>query len=70
MFDKECGRLRVVLNENGAQDHHYGHGVIIQCPEGWNDSCPVQTHTVSVDELRDLYYMIGRALEAAGVNTR
>jgi len=64
-YDKSIGRLRVVVNENGAMDHSYGHGAIIQCPEGWNDNCPIQTHTVSIEELRDLRYLLDRAIEAA-----
>jgi hypothetical protein len=64
-FDKQIGRLRVRVNENGMKMHDYGHGVEILCPTGWNSSCPMQTHTISVDELRDLHYVIGRAIEAA-----
>lgn len=64
-YDRTIGRLRVVVCENGAQDHTYGHGAIIQCPEGWNDDCPMQTHTVSVEELRDLRYLLDRAISAA-----
>lgn len=64
-YDKTVGRLRVVVNDNGAFDHDYGHGAIVQCPDGWNDSCPVQTHTVSVEELRDLRYLLDRAIAVA-----
>jgi hypothetical protein len=64
-YDRKIGRLRVVVNENGAKMHDYGHGCIIQCPEGWNDSCHVQTHTVSVEELRDLRHLLDRAIAAA-----
>jgi len=64
-YDRTIGRLRVVVTENGAKDHSYGHGVGIHCPTGWNDSCAVQTHTVSVEELRDLRYLLDRAIAAA-----
>jgi len=64
-YKKQCGRLKVIVNENGANDHSYGHGAQIICPTGWNDSCPDVAHTVSVEELRDLYYLISRALDAA-----
>ncbi len=67
-YDRTLGRLRVVVNENGAMDHTYGHGAIIQCPEGWNSSCPVQTHTVSVEELRDLRHLLDRAIAAADLH--
>lgn len=66
-YDKTIGRLRVVVNENGVKDHVYGYGAVIQCPEGWNDSCRIQTHTVSVEELRDLRYLLDRAIAAAEV---
>jgi hypothetical protein len=65
-YDKRLGRLRVTINDNGARDHGYGHGATIECPDGWNAFCPVQTLTVSVEELRDLRYLIDRALAHAG----
>lgn len=64
-YDRTCGRLRVVVNESGARDHTYGHGAEIHCPTGWNDSCPIQTHTLSVEELRDLRHLLDRAIAAA-----
>lgn len=64
-YDRTIGRLRVVVNESGAKDHYYGQGCMIQCPEGWNDSCPIRTHTISVEELRDLRHLIDRAMAAA-----
>jgi hypothetical protein len=67
-YDRTIGRLRVVVNENGAKQHGYGYGATIQCPTGWNDSCPVQTHTVSVEELRDLRYLLDRAIAAAEIS--
>ena len=64
-FNKDCGRLCVRVSTEGARDHSYGHGVDISCPTGWNDSCPIQTFTVSVEELRDLRYLLDRAIDAA-----
>jgi hypothetical protein len=69
-YDRTVGRLRVVVNENGAFDQQYGHGAIISCPTGWNDCCPIQTHTVSVEELRDLRYLLDRAIDAAEEHKR
>lgn len=65
MFDKQTGRLRVRVGDEGLKQHSYGHGVQISCPDGWNDACPIQTHTISVDEMRDLHYLLGRAIEMA-----
>lgn len=65
VYDKTIGRLRVVVSEEGARQHGYGHGAVITCPHGWNDSCRIQTHTVSVEELRDLRYLLDRAIAAA-----
>lgn len=62
MYIKKIGRLRLFVNDEGMRDPNYGHGARIECPEGWNDSCPIQAHTVSVEELRDLNYLITRAL--------
>jgi hypothetical protein len=64
-FDKQCGRLRVTVSSEGLRMPNYGHGATVECVAGWNDNCPVVKHTVSVDELRDLHYLIGRAIEAA-----
>lgn len=61
-FDKTCGRLRVTVDLKRGD----GHAATVECPTGWNDACPVVKHTVSVDELRDLHYLIGRALAAVG----
>ena len=64
-YDKQIGRLRVIVSTDGLRDHDYGHGAAIECPTGWNDSCPVQKHTVSVEELRDLRYLLDRAIDHA-----
>ncbi len=65
-YDNKIGRLRVTVNENGARDHSCAHGATVECPTGWNDSCQVQRHTVSVEELRDLRYLLERAIAAVG----
>ena len=64
-YRKQFGRLIVVVNANGAVDHTYGHGAEVQCREGFNDTCPFVTLTMSVEELRDLRYLLDRAIVAA-----
>lgn len=64
-FDKACGRLRLEVSDNGLSMHDYGHGAQIHYRDGWNDACPIKRVTLSVDELRDLQYLIGRALQVA-----
>jgi len=64
-YDKQIGRIRLVVSREGMRDHDYGHGARIECPAGWNDSCPIVAHTVSVEELRDLRHLIDRALAAS-----
>ena len=64
-YDKTLGRVRVVVNENGAKDHGYGHGAGICCRDGWNDSSSMVTHTMSIEELRDLRYLLDRAITLA-----
>lgn len=61
-YDKKIGRIHLTVSRDGYQNHDYGHGAEIKCPTGWNDSCPIQAHTVSLEELRDLKYLIERAL--------
>lgn len=65
MFNKQMDRLRVTVSNDGEKMHDYGHGATVECVEGWNDSCPVLKHTMSVDELRDLHYLLGRAIAVA-----
>jgi hypothetical protein len=64
-YHKTMGRLTVKVSENGATMHDYGHGCTVACLAGWNDSCPLVEHTMSVEELRDLRYLLDRAIAAA-----
>lgn len=64
-FQSHLNRLRVEVNENGLKDHAYSHGAKIMCPDGWNDSCRISTFVVSVNELRDLRYLLDRAIATA-----
>ena len=61
-YYKRMGRLQLEVTENGAKDPSYAHGAKIMCPTGWNDSCRIETFVVSVEELRDLRYLIDRAI--------
>jgi len=64
-YGKTMGRLTVTVSRDGAKMHDYGHGCEVSCVAGWNDSCPVVSHTMSVEELRDLRYLLDRAIAAA-----
>jgi hypothetical protein len=64
-YDNTCGRLRVSVNQNGAEQHGYGHGCEVACRAGWNDSCEMVALTMSVEEMRDLRHLIDRAIAAA-----
>lgn len=69
-FDRSSGskgmvRLEVRVNDNGMKMHDYGHGAEVLCRAGWNDGCPMVALTMSVDELRDLRYLLERAIAAA-----
>lgn len=63
-YEKHTGRLTVSVNRNGMLDHSYHHGAMVACLTGWNDQCETVAHTLSVEELRDLHYMLGRAIAA------
>lgn len=62
---KKIGRLRVIVAEEGMLNQEYCHGARVECIDGWNDDCLTVAHVVSVDELRDLHYAVGRAIAAA-----
>lgn len=65
-FNKAIGRLRLEVSHDGLKMHDYGHGCSLKVLDGWNDSCPTLENRLSVDELKDLQYLIGSALERAG----
>jgi len=65
VYDQKIGRLRVFVNLQGGVDHSYAHGAEVSCPDGWNDMCAIKTHFVSVEELRNLHYLLGRAIAHA-----
>jgi len=64
-YRRKLGRLTVEVNENGARMHEYSQGCQVSCVDGWNDTCPTVSHTMSVEELRDLVYLLGRAIAHA-----
>lgn len=57
IYRKQIGRV-------GLSVDHIGQ-VELTCVDGHNESCATLTNRLSVDELHDLHYMIGRALAAA-----
>lgn len=69
-FDKSSGsndliRLRVGIGNNGLRMHDYGHGATVACRAGWNSGCAMTELTMSVNELRDLRYLLDCAIAAA-----
>lgn len=64
-YQKRMGRLSIDMSEDGSKVHGYGHGVKVMCVDGWNDLCPTVALTVSVEELRDLRYLLDRAIAHA-----
>jgi hypothetical protein len=65
IYTRRIGRLQINVNENGAKMHDYGHGCEVGCVAGWNESCPMVNHMMSVEEMRDLRYLLDRAIAAA-----
>jgi hypothetical protein len=65
IYDKTMGRLTVLVSDEGARMHDYGHGCTVSCVAGWNDSCPTVSHIMSVEEMRDLRYLLDRAIAVA-----
>lgn len=64
-YDRTMGRLRVIVSADGAKMQDYGHGCKVICRAGWNDGCPMVEHVMSVEELRDLRYLLDRAIASA-----
>ncbi len=65
-YDRQIGRIRLNLSEDGAKMHDYGHGCSLYIRSGWNDSCKMVNNYLSVEELHDLRHLIDRAISAAG----
>jgi len=61
-YKQTIGRITLEVNRDGYLGHGYGYGASIGCQVGWNEDAQIQTHAVSVEELRDLRYLIDRAL--------
>ncbi len=57
-FDKTIGRMRLEYHPN------YGAGqcVVLSVRDGWNDSCPILENRLSLEEVSDLQYLLGRMI--------
>lgn len=67
-FDKKINRLRVEVCNDGLRMHDYRHGVTLSLLDGFNEDCPIASHNLSIDELRDLRYLTDRAIALAEQN--
>jgi hypothetical protein len=65
IYEKTIGRITVLVNAEGGKMHDYAHGCSVSCVSGWNDNCPTLSHIMSVEEMRDLHYLLERAITAA-----
>ena len=63
-FRKKIGeRIELEVGRDGYLNHDYGHGARLSIRQGWNESCEWSHSNLSVDDLKDLHYVIGRAIE-------
>lgn len=69
-YSKSIGRLYVRVDESGVTQHGYRHGGTLACLNGSGNYDPndpddgVQSN-LSVEEMRDLRYLLDRAIAAA-----
>ena len=56
MFQKKVGD-RIIIDDDGVS------GIRLRIRDGWNDSCDWHTNRLSIEELRDLQYVIGRVID-------
>lgn len=59
-YAKQIGRVAIEVRPDYASNSE----VTIAVRDGWNDSCPLLYNRLSREELRDLRYLIDRALNA------
>ncbi len=64
-FDKTIGRMRLEY----YQDYGAGQCVVLSVRDGWNDSCPILENRLSLGEVTDLQYLLGRMIYAASALT-
>ncbi len=62
---KTAGRFTVNVTQDGARYHSNVHGATISYKDGWNDHVPVRSFPLSIEEMRDLHYILGRAIAQA-----
>ena len=67
-YRKTLGRLTVEVTDDGGRLYDNFEGCRLSCVSGWNESCPTITFTMSVEELRDLRYLLDRAVATAEVS--
>lgn len=61
-YQKTIGRITLEVSREGYLGHDYGYGAQMKIPAGWNEASPIVTNNLSIEELRDLRYLIDRAL--------
>ena len=58
LLSKQLNRIKLEVN-----DARNGGHIVLSVPDGWNDSCKIVEQTITRDELRDLMYLVERALD-------
>jgi hypothetical protein len=65
-YRNQTGRLLVDVSDDGGKMHDYRHGCTIAEVEGkWNEWYPPKGIQMSIEEMRDLRYLLDRAIAAA-----
>lgn len=62
MKKKEIGRISISFSDEGKRDHDYGYGCTMKLQKGFNPHCGEVDYPLSINELRDIQYMIGELL--------
>lgn len=65
-YSKKIGRLTLEVCKEGYTDPDYRYGATLSSPAGRNDAVDVHKIDLSLEELRDLKYLIERALAQNG----
>lgn len=65
IYDRTMDRISVTVASEAAHDHTYSHGGTVQIREGFNEFSPMIINKLSVEEMRDLRYLLDRAIAAA-----
>jgi hypothetical protein len=67
---KQVGRFTVEMGGEGLLMQSSGYAAKLSYVDGWNTDCETRDIHMSVEDMRDLHYALGRAIDEADLSLR